>query len=133
MANLLAFEMGGAWIVKLIKVIALTAGVIALSACATVGKFEKRMEAKKGLTKEQLIDDMGIPDKEYKSDSFEVVEYNQHDTVRLPNSSSSYVIGNQIQTTTTNNTFDISCKLEFKLVNGVVKNYRYKGRLCTSY
>lgn len=133
MADLLAVKMDWVCIMKLIKIIVLTTSVIALSACATVGKFEKRMEAKKGLTKEQLIDDMGIPDREYKSDSFEVVEYNQHDTVRLPNSSSSYVIGNQIQTTTTNNTFDISCKLEFKLVHGVVKNYRYKGRLCTSY
>lgn len=133
MADLLVFKMDWVCIMKLIKIIVLTASAIAFSACATVGKFEKRMEAKKGLTKEQLIDDMGIPDREYKSDSFEVVEYNQHDTVRLPNSSSSYAIGNQIRTTTTNNTFDISCKLEFKLVNGVVKNYRYKGRLCTSY
>ena len=133
MAYLLAFKMDGDWIMKLIEVIILTASVIALSACATVGKFEKRMEAKKGLTKEQLIDDMGIPDKEYRSDSFEIVEYNQHDTVRLPNSSSSYVVGNQIQNTTTNNTFNVSCKLEFKLIDGIVKNYRYKGSLCRSY
>jgi hypothetical protein len=133
MADLLVLKVDWICIMKLTKVIFLITSLIALSSCATVDKFEKRMEAKKGLTKEQLIDDMGIPDKEYKSDSFEVVEYNQHDTVRLPNSSSSYVIGNQIQTTTTNNTFNISCKLEFKLVDGVVKNYRYKGRLCTSY
>ena len=115
-----------------IKIATLLIGAIALSACATTGKFEKRMDAKKGLTKDQLIDDMGIPDKEYKSDSFLILEYSQHDTVSLPNSSTSIVSGNQIQTTSTNNNFNVSCKLEFKLVNGVVTNYRYKGGLCRS-
>lgn len=120
-------------ITRILHLILIIFGFVLLSACATVEKFETRMEAKKGLTKDQLIDDMGIPDRQYKSDNFEVVEYNQNDTINLPSSSSSYISGNKIQTTTTNNSFDVSCKLEFKLIDGVVKNYRYTGSLCRSH
>ena len=114
------------------RFIFLVVSVFILSGCATQAKFDKRMDAKKGLTKEQLIDDMGIPDKEYKSDNFEILEYNQSDVISLPNTSTSYLVGNTIQTSTTNNSFNVSCKLEFKLIEGVVSNYRYKGNLCKS-
>ena len=74
--------------------------VLLLTGCATVGKFEARMDAKKGLTKEQLIDEMGIPVKEYKSDSFEILEYYQSDRITLPRNSISTVSGNSIYTNT---------------------------------
>jgi len=116
-----------------VKIFLVSMSFLVLTACATTAKFEKRMDAKKGLTKEQLINEMGIPDKEYKSENFEIIEYNQSDTIRLPNSSTSISYGNQIQTSTTDNTFNVSCKLEFKLINGIVTYYRYKGGLCKSY
>lgn len=134
MAYLLGAEMD--WncigIGKIFYSVVLIIGTTMLFSCATVSKFEKRMDAKKGLTKEQLIDEMGIPDREYKTDSFMIIEYNQHDTINLPTSSTSYVAGNKIHTTTSN-PLEVSCKLEFKLIDGVVKNYRYKGALCRSY
>lgn len=102
------------------------------SACATTGKFESRMNEKKGMTKEMLIDEMGIPDRIYKSENFEIIEYNQSGEIRLPKNSTSYVGLNQIQTTTYDNSFTSSCKLEFKIINGVVANYRYNGSLCKS-
>ena len=101
--------------------------------CATTGNFEKRMEAKKGLSKEQLIDEMGIPAKEYKSESFEILEYYQSDTITLPRNSVSTVSGNTLYTNTTGGSYPVDCKLEFKLINGVVTNYRYAGALCRSY
>lgn len=106
--------------------------VLLLTGCATVGKFEKRMDAKKGLTKDRLIDEMGIPGREYKSENFEIVEYYQSGRVNLPNNSASTVSGGVINTTSSNNSFDIDCKLEFKLVGGIVTNYRYKGAMCRS-
>lgn len=106
--------------------------LVILTGCATVGKFEKRMDAKKGLTKEQLIDEMGIPVREYKSENFEIVEYYQSGHVNLPNNSVSNVSGGVINTTSSNNSFDVDCKLEFKLVGGVVTNYRYNGAMCRS-
>jgi hypothetical protein len=101
--------------------------------CATTGNFEKRMEAKKGLSKEQLIDEMGIPAKEYKSESFEILEYYQSDTITLPRNSVSTVSGNTVYTNTTGGSYGVDCKLEFKLINGFVTNYRYTGALCKSY
>ena len=95
--------------------------------------FEKRMEAKKGLSKEQLIDEMGIPAKEYKSESFEILEYYQSDTITLPRNSISTVSGNTVYTNTTGGSYGVDCKLEFKLINGFVTNYRYTGALCKSY
>jgi len=95
--------------------------------------FEKRMEAKKGLSKEQLIDAMGIPAKEYKSESFEILEYYQSDTITLPRNSISTVSGNTVYTNTTGGSYGVDCKLEFKLINGFVTNYRYTGALCKSY
>ncbi|WP_151867944.1 hypothetical protein [Acinetobacter soli] len=106
--------------------------LLLLSGCATVGKFEAKMDAKKGLTKEQLIDEMGIPVREYKSENFEILEYYQSSHINLPNNSVSTVSGGMINTTYSNNSFDIDCKLEFKLVGGVVTNYRYNGAMCTS-
>lgn len=95
--------------------------------------FEKRMESKKGLSKEQLIDEMGIPAKEYKSESFEILEYYQSDTITLPRNSISTVSGNTVYTNTTGGSYGVDCKLEFKLINGFVTNYRYTGALCKSY
>ena len=106
--------------------------VLLLTGCATVGKFEARMDAKKGLTKEQLIDEMGIPVKEYKSDSFEILEYYQSDRITLPRNSISTVSGNSIYTNTSGGSRVVDCKLEFKLINGIVTNYRYKGDMCRS-
>lgn len=104
---------------------------LSLTACATVSKFESRMDAKKGLNKEQLIDAMGIPDKEYKTDSFEIVEYNQSQTVSSSKSDTSVVNG-YLVTTKTSVPYTMQCKLEFKLVNGIVESYRYKGDMCRS-
>ena len=98
-----------------------------------IAAFEKRMEAKKGLSKEQLIDEMGIPAKEYKSESFEILEYYQSDTITLPRNSISTVSGNTVYTNTTGGSYGVDCKLEFKLINGFVTNYRYTGALCKSY
>ncbi|MEO3700446.1 hypothetical protein [Acinetobacter ursingii] len=106
--------------------------IILLTGCATVGKFEARMEAKKGLTKEQLIDEMGIPVKEYKSENFEIVEYYQSDRINVPQSSVSTVSGGTVYTNTSGGSFAVDCKLEFKLIDGIVTNYRYKGSLCRS-
>lgn len=106
--------------------------IVLLTGCATVGKFEARMDAKKGLTKEQLIDEMGIPVKEYKSDSFEILEYYQSERITLPQNSISTVSGNSIYTNTSGGSYVMDCKLEFKLINGIVANYRYKGDLCRS-
>ena len=106
---------------------------LVLAGCATTGKFEKRMEVKKGLTKEQLIDEMGIPVKEYKSESFEILEYYQSDRISVPQSSVSTVSGSTIYTNTSGGSYAVDCKLEFKLINGIVTNYRYKGALCRSF
>ena len=105
---------------------------ILLTGCVTVAKFEKRMDAKKGFTKEQLIDEMGIPVREYKSDNFEIVEYYQSAKGYIPKTSTSNIIGNIVYTTTSGGAYEMDCKLEFKLVNGIVTNYRYQGQLCRS-
>jgi hypothetical protein len=47
----------------------------------------------KGLTKEQLIDEMGIPVRQYKSDNFEIIEYYQSATGYTPRISTSNVVG----------------------------------------
>ena len=106
--------------------------ILFLGGCATVGKFESKMEAKKGLTKEELVNDMGIPEKEYKSDNFEILEYYQSDVMRLPQSSMSTVAGNTTYSTTGVTTIPIYCKLEFKIIKGIVSSYRYKGSMCRS-
>lgn len=103
-----------------------------LFGCATTGKFESRMEAKKGLTKEQLIDEMGIPDRAYKTDNFEIIEYTQSGVLELPSNSTSYIRGNQVHTTSFSSTIDTYCKLEFKLINNIVTAYRYNGNSCVS-
>jgi hypothetical protein len=116
----------------MIKALSLITICISMVACATVGKFEKRMDAKKGLTKSELINDMGIPAREYKTEDFEILEYYQSDNVNLPRSSTSSIVGSTVLTNTTGGSYSVDCKLEFKLVNGVVTNYRYKGDLCRS-
>lgn len=105
--------------------------LLTLTACATVAKFEKRMDGNKGLTKEQLIEKMGIPDKEYQTDNFVFLEYNQRQKTSNTTSSTSVVNGYLINTATSTPHI-MWCKLEFKLVNGIVENYRYRGNMCRS-
>lgn len=102
-----------------------------LTACVTVAKFEARMDAKKGLNKAQLIDEMGIPDKEYKINNFEILEYNQNQTGITSKSDTSIVNGYLINTRTSV-PYTEWCKLEFKLVDDIVESYRYRGDMCRS-
>lgn len=104
---------------------------VLLSSCATVSKFEQRMDAKIGLTKTQLVDVMGIPDREYSSDNLHFMEYNQSHT-GLTTSSDSTVVNGYLINTTSKVPYTTSCKLEFKLVNGKVSSYRYNGSMCRS-
>ncbi|MDM1330032.1 hypothetical protein [Acinetobacter indicus] len=116
---------------KIIRLSTISLFGLVLGACATTAKFESRMDAKKGLNKEQLIDVMGIPDREYKTGSFEIVEYNQSRTVSETKSDSTVVNGYVINTNSSV-PYTMSCRLEFKLVDGVVESYRYKGDMCRS-
>ena len=102
-----------------------------LTACVTTAKFEARMDAKKGLNKAQLIEEMGIPDREYKIDNFEILEYNQSQTVSSSESDTTVVNGYLINTRTSV-PHTVWCRLEFKLINNVVESYRYKGDMCRS-
>lgn len=132
MANILAIKVD-----IIMKIINKTSGIcfciitILLSSCVTVAKFETRMDAKKGLNKAQLIEEMGIPDKEYRINNLEFIEYNQSRTGTTSSSDSSIVNGVLINTQTTT-PYTQSCKLEFKLVDGVVDGYKYKGDMCRS-
>lgn len=116
---------------SLLKLIASLAGLMVLVSCATVGKFEKRMSANIGLTKTQLIDVMGIPDREYASHNIEIIEYNQSRT-GITSSTDSTVVNGYLINTTSKVPYTTSCKLEFKLINGKVTNYRYAGDMCRS-
>lgn len=118
-------------IIKKISNLSIIFALALLSACATTAKFESRMDAKKGLTKEQLINVMGIPDREYKIGNFEMVEYNQSQTVSNKKSDTTVVNGYLINTSSTV-PHTMSCRLEFKLVDGVVESYKYRGDLCRS-
>ncbi|KGH50518.1 hypothetical protein GS19_07615 [Acinetobacter idrijaensis] len=102
-----------------------------LTACVTVAKFEARMDAKKGLNKAQLIEEMGIPDREYTISNFEILEYNQSQTVSSSKSDTSVVNGYLINTRTSV-PHTMWCRLEFKLVDDVVESYRYRGDMCRS-
>ena len=102
-----------------------------LTACVTVAKFEARMDAKKGLNKAQLIEEMGIPDREYTISNFEILEYNQSQTGITSKSDTSVVNGYLINTRTSV-PHTMWCSLEFKLVDDVVESYRYKGDMCRS-
>lgn len=101
------------------------------SACVTTAKFEARMDAKKGLNKDQLIEEMGIPDKEYNAENFTILEYNQSYSGSNTQNSTSVVNGVLVNTATSS-PYTIWCKLEFKLVNGIVESYKYRGDLCKS-
>ncbi|WP_180050308.1 MULTISPECIES: hypothetical protein [unclassified Acinetobacter] len=116
---------------KLLRLSVASLLVLFLSACVTVAKFEKRMDEKKGLNKAQLIEEMGIPDREYKISNFEILEYNQSQTVFNSKSDTSVVNGYLINTQTSVPQ-NMWCRLEFKLVEGIVESYRYKGDMCKS-
>ncbi len=108
-----------------------------LTGCLGNPFLEKKLEAKKGLTKSQLISDFGIPDREYKADDFEILEYNQS-TISSRNTSD-YITGYQNKGLYSQQ-YQIEvpekkiqqwhCKIEFRLIDGVVKNYRYSGNNC---
>ncbi len=115
----------------MMKIIPGILAFLLLAGCATTAKFEKRMNAKKGMTKSELIEDMGIPDKQYKADDYEIIEYNQSNTGSVPVVNIG-TIGNQTYTTQTMTSRTTSCKLEFKIINNIVTNYRYKGDMCIS-
>lgn len=104
---------------------------ILFSGCVTVAKFESRMDAKKGLNKSELIEDMGIPDKEYKINDLEFIEFNQSRSGSTSKSDTTISNGILINTTTTT-PYQNWCKLEFKLVNNLVESYKYKGNMCRS-
>lgn len=115
--------------------------LLLLSGCATVGKFEAKMDAKKGLTKDQLLGQMGIPDREYKGDNYEIIEYYRQGSIKMPtntyatvtqNSMYPALTQNSIYSTTSGGNIDIDCRLSFRLVNNVVQDYSYKGAMCTS-
>lgn len=106
--------------------------LLLLSGCATVGKFEAKMDAKKGLTKDQLLGQMGIPDREYKGDNYEIIEYYRQGSIKMPTNTYATVTQNSLYSTTSGGNIDIDCRLSFRLVNNVVQDYSYKGAMCTS-
>jgi len=116
---------------KFRKILILILASLSLTGCVTVAKFEARMDAKKGLNKAQLIEEMGIPDKEYKISNFEILEYNQSQTGITSKSDTSVVNGYLINTRTSV-PYTEWCKLEFKLVDDIVEGYRYRGDMCRS-
>lgn len=105
--------------------------IFGVSACVTTAKFEARMDAKKGLSKDQLIEEMGIPNKEYNAENFTILEYYQSQSGSNTENHTSVVNGVLVNTYSSS-PYTIWCKLEFKLVNGVVESYKYRGDLCKS-
>jgi len=108
-----------------------------LIGCISNPFLEKKLETKKGMTKSELINDFGIPDREYKGDNYEILEYNQsrisssRSTERIPVYQNKGLYTQQHQLEIPQNKIqEWHCKIEFRLIDGVVKNYRYKGNNC---
>lgn len=133
MANLLVVEMDrdSIMIKKTIKYIFILSCLFTIASCATVAKFEKRMDANIGMTKDQLISKMGIPDREYKTENFEIIGY-QQTQMSSETKNNTTVVNGYLINTQTSSPYEMWCKLEFKLVQGVVQSYTYKGNMCRS-
>lgn len=116
---------------NIIRLLAICFFIFSLSACVTTAKFEARMDAKKGLNKDQLIEEMGIPNKEYNAKNFTILEYYQSQSGSSTENHTSVVNGVLVNTYSSS-PYTIWCKLEFKLVNGIVESYKYRGDLCKS-
>ncbi|MFX7516497.1 hypothetical protein ABTJ36_08940 [Acinetobacter baumannii] len=117
--------------------ISLVLVLLLLSGCIGNPFLEKKLEAKKGMTKSELIKDFGIPDREYKGDDFEILEYKRSSISSRSTSeyvpvyqnkglySQQYLL--EIPQTSIQ---EWHCKIEFRLIDGVVRNYRYSGNNC---
>lgn len=108
-----------------------------LTGCLGNPFLESKLEGKKGMTKSQLIKDFGIPDREYKGEDFEILEYNQSTissrktTEYVPVYQNKGLYTQQYQLEIPQNKMqEWHCKIEFRLIDGVVKNYRYSGNNC---
>jgi hypothetical protein len=108
--------------------------LIALSACATVERYEAMLNTWNGQPERALVSSWGTPTRVYESGGVKWLTYVNTETTNVAGSAPSYkkndkgewvpIGGTQAHSYTT------TCETTFEIEGGVVKRWRHKGDGC---
>lgn len=113
--------------------------VVLLASCATVEKYEAKLQTWVGSAEERLIASWGPPDSFYESGGTRYLTYAKSRTVVTAGTApttNAYVVGSQVFTSTTpgspGSVRQRSCKTTFIVKNSVITDWQHKGNDCKS-
>ena len=112
---------------------------IFLSSCATERRYQELLNKTLGISEDELIVYMGVPDRTYNTGTLRVLEYNYNQTSYVPmiqeqtvyhKNSYGYNIGSSSQWVDNGFYANYNCVTIFYIKNNRVINWRYKGNAC---
>lgn len=110
-----------------------------VSSCATTEGYQRLLNETIGMTEDELIMKMGVPDKTHDTKTMRVLEYRYNSTDYIPNyqqQTTNYSnlygrnIGSSSQWVDNGYYVNSSCTTTFYLKKGRVINYRFNGDAC---
>lgn len=109
----------------------------ALTACATVEKYEAILQSWVGKTESALVLGWGPPDSVYEASGTRYLTYTKSGTFYVPGTAPIYrttVTGNTAHTRAYGGTpgyvHSQSCKTSFAIVDDVIQKWRWEGNAC---
>ena len=110
-----------------------------IAGCATEAGYRKALQRTIGMTEEELVMALGVPDKTHYTGTMRILEYNYQSQGYMPNyqlqetnytNSNGRYIGNSSQWVDNGYYYTNSCTTTFYIQNNRVINWRYKGNAC---
>lgn len=110
-----------------------------LTGCATTDRYERSLNALVGLPENELVQQLGKPNRTYESGGFRYLVYNTRDTARvagMANGDQTTGMGVHEQRVSVGGNPDVlieaSCTTTFELDQGKVVAWAHKGNYCKS-
>ena len=112
---------------------------ILLWGCATEKAYQEILNKTLGISEDELIVYMGVPDRTYNTGTLRVLEYNYNKTSYVPmiqqqtvyhKNAYGYNIGSSSQWVDNGFYANYNCVTVFYIKNNRVVNWRYKGNAC---
>jgi hypothetical protein len=113
--------------------------IVLLSGCATIGKYNKKLESSIGSTELNLINAWGVPQNVYETGGSKFFVYVSSGTTYFSGTNPSYTTsatGNTISTTPTQGRTGMAvnqgCETTFEISDDRVRSWRWQGNNCRS-
>ena len=119
---------------------ALGLALLVLGGCVSQQQFNENLNSYVGRPEAELIGGLGIPDATYVSGNTKYLSYRRSATGMTAGVAPTYtssVIGNTVFTQPVGGVaptvYTMNCTVDFAVVNGVTRSFRYEGNSCFDY